>query len=120
MHEEGREEHMGEAGMLASRKAAIVRSWVSRDGAPTPANAAPTLSITAAIAPSRTGTPTLVTRATLNQNGLLFPVDFRRLGVLRLRSIFSAGIVDIWHLQSAVADCSEAKTIEIDGSIVRR
>src|SRR6266403_3164354 len=56
--EEGREEHMGEAGMLASWKAAIIRSWVSRDGAPTPANAAPTLSNTAAIAPSRTGAPT--------------------------------------------------------------
>jgi hypothetical protein len=58
MREEGREVHIGEAGMSASRKAAIVRSWVSRHGAPTPANAAPTLSITAAIAPSRTGTPT--------------------------------------------------------------
>ena len=74
-----------------------------RDGAPTPANAAATLSITAAIAPSRTGTPTLVTRAALNQSGLLFPVDLRRLGVLRVRSIFSAGIVDICHLQSAVS-----------------
>ena len=120
MREEGREEHIGEAGMLASWKAAIIRSWVSRDGAPTPANAAPTLSITAAIAPSRTVTPTLVTRAALNQSGLLFPVDLRRLGVLRVRSIFSAGTVDICHLQSAVADFNEARTIEMDGSIVRK
>ena len=91
-----------------------------RDGAPKPANAAPTLSITAAIAPSRIGTPTLVTRAALNQSGLLFLVDLRGLGVLRVRSIFSTGVVGICHLQSAVADCSEAKTIEMDGSIVRR
>jgi hypothetical protein len=74
-----------------------------RDGAPAPATAAPTLRITAAIAPSRTGTPTLVTRAALNQSGLPFPVDLRRLGVLRLRSIFSVGIVNICHLQSAVS-----------------
>ena len=91
-----------------------------RDGVPTPANAAPTLSITAAIAPSRTVTPTLVTRAALNQSGLLFPVDLQGLGVLRVRSIFSAGVVDICHLQSAVADYSEARTIEIDGSIVHK
>src|SRR5258708_17339263 len=95
MREEGREEHIGEAGMLASWKAAIIRSWVSRDGAPTPANAAPTLSITAPIAPSRTGTPTSVASAALNQNGFLFPLDFRPLRVLRLRSIFSPRIFAI-------------------------
>jgi len=65
-------------------------------------------------------TPTLVTRAALNQSGLLFPVDLQGLGVLRVRSIFSAGVVDICHLQSAVADYSEARTIEIDGSIVHK
>jgi len=91
-----------------------------RDGAPAPANAAPTLSITAAIAPSRTVTPTLVTRAALNQSGLLFPVDLQGLGVLRVRSIFSTGVVGICHLQSAIADYSEARTIEIDGSIVHK
>src|SRR5229473_2325884 len=65
---------------LASSKAAIIRSWVSRDGdsqPPTPANAPPTLSITAAIAPSRMGTPTLVAWAALNQNGFMFLVEFR-------------------------------------------
>src|SRR5258707_13049918 len=64
---------------LASSKAAIIRSWVSRDGdsqPPTPANAPPTLSITAAIAPSRMGTPTLVAWAALNQNGFMFLVEF--------------------------------------------
>src|SRR3984893_15906224 len=60
---------------LTSWKAAIIRSWVSRVGEsqpPAQPNAPATLSITAPIAPSRTGTPTLVSRAALNQNGFIF------------------------------------------------
>src|SRR5580700_10461553 len=60
---------------LASWKAAIIRSWVSRTGEsqpPAQANAPATLSITAPIAPSRTSTPALPAGPAPNQNGFIF------------------------------------------------
>src|SRR6202790_137479 len=60
---------------LASWKAAIIRSWVSRTGEsqpPTQANAPATLSITAPIAPSRTSTAALLAGPAPNQNGFIF------------------------------------------------
>src|SRR5580700_12186814 len=60
---------------LASWKAAIIRSWVSRTGEsqpPAQANAPATLSITAPIAPSRTSTPALLTGPAPTQDGFIF------------------------------------------------